>query len=294
VKPLLAIASPTANGLGWGMKHDWTTLKGLIPKDTPCHTQTAYAFEFLSALYDVTGNQQYIDYLHQIAEHTANDFREWQKDDRLASSYSPIDDRRVVNANSYRALILLEAGRRLGQRRYTDKGLATVRYVISMQKPNGSWPYSEDETFVDHYHTCFVLKNLRKVRVLAVGLENYIDRAVEAGLIFYFSRLFSSDGYPKPFAVKPRLVLHKYDSYDLAESIGLLALMRMEPERLLRLVEFARDKFQTKEGWFVFRQYPMFPVKGIPYLRYANSAMFSSLTLVASLSSKGANPVQNR
>lgn len=280
VQPLLDMASPMARGLGWGLKHEWMTVKGIIPIDTPCHTQTAYGFEFFSGLHRATGKDEYLEHLHRIAEHTANDFHELWMGERLASSYSTIDDRRVVNANSYRALILLHSGQTFGESRYTEKGIATVRYVLSMQKIDGSWSYSEEEPFVDHYHTCFVLKNLFKVKAMVGELKSEVEQSIEHGLEFYFTRLFYRNGYPKPFAVKPRLVLHRYDSYDLAECIGLLSLMKIYPERLTRLLDFARREFQTKEGWFIFREYPFVPLKGIPYMRYANSAMFFALTNV--------------
>lgn len=283
VQPLLAMASPFAKGLGWGMKHDWMTVKGLIPKDTPCHTQTAYAYELFASLHAVTGKALYEDYLAQIASHEANDFPEWQTGETLVSSYSTLDSRKVVNANSYRMLMLLDAGRRFKKQQYIDKGLATLRYVLSMQQADGSWPYAEDQQFVDTYHTCFVLKNLFKSRNNAGGLEGEIDSAIERGFKYYVSHLFDEKGYPVPFAVRPRMVLHKYDSYDLAESIGLLAELDKEPERLRHLLAFAAERFQTKEGWFRFRLYWSVPFKGIPYMRYANSAMFLALTKALNL-----------
>ena len=107
-----------------------------------------------------------------------------------------------------------------------------------------------------------------------------IDLVIQKGLNYYFSNLFNDKGIPIPYAIKPRLTLHKYDSYDLAESIGLLAELNIEEERLAKLINFAQTNFQTKEGWFVFRIYPFVKNKGIPYMRYANSAMFLALTKV--------------
>jgi hypothetical protein len=287
VQPLLAMACPGTTGLGWGMKHDWMTIAGLIPRDTPCNTQTAYAYEFLAELHARKEDSRYEDLLAATARHVATDFHEWSEGDRLACSYSTRDRRRVVNANSYRALILVDAGCRLGEPIYTDKGLRTVRFVLSMQHLDGSWPYSEDEPFVDTYHTCFVLKNLHKISKLVPGVEG-LSAAIERGLRFYFDRLYDGRGNPIPFAVKPRLVLHEYDAYDVAESIGLLAEMNLEHGRLDHLLRLAHDRFQTREGWFAFRTYRFPAARGIPYLRYANSAMFLALSKVLRLGIGGA------
>ena len=280
VRPLEEMSSPLAKGAGWGMKHEWVTVKGVISSDTPCHSQTAYVYEFLARLLEHAGDSNLQRFLQRIAYHTANDFPEWWERDRLVSSYSMLDERRIVNANSYRMLILLDAGKRFGSQEFVNKGLGTLRYVLSMQQTDGSWPYGEQEKFVDTYHTCFVLKNLYKVKDLVGDLRVDVEHSIERGLRFYFQNLFDPNGYPKPFAVKPRLVLHRYDSYDLAESIGLLALMKIDRERLTRLLDFALSEFQTRAGWFKYRVYPFVPFKGIPYMRYANSAMFLALTSV--------------
>jgi len=286
VDQLIAMASPQICGLGWGMKHDWMTVKGLIPKDTPCNTQTAYPFEFFKQLFSLTGRKKYLDYLERIAVHVANDFNEWYEGDRLICSYSTSDDSRVVNANSYRMLMLLHAGKLFSNQEYLQKGLSTLRYVLSMQKQNGSWPYAEDQPFVDNYHTCFIIKNLYKVKKIAIVLATALEDSIAKGLNFFFSHLLATNGYPLPFAVKPRMVIHKYDSYDIAESIGLLAELNIENERMDLMLHFARTNFQTKDGWFAFRRYSFLPMNGIPYMRYANSAMFLALTKVLKLKSR--------
>lgn len=275
---LLEMASPRAHGLGWGMKHDWMTIQGLVPSDTPCNTQTAYAYEFIEKLFDMTNSQDYLIYLESIARHVSTDFSEWRIGDMLVCSYSIVDKRRVVNANSYRALMLVDAGIRFHNEIYLEKGIATLRYVLSMQKEDGSWPYSEDQSFVDNYHTCFVIKNLYKLNKLVADNSLGIDEAIKKGLSYYFSKFYDKKGFPIPFAIKPRMILHQYDSYDLAESISLLAELNIELERLVQLIHFAKKKFQTPKGWFIFRHYFGLPVKGIPYMRYANSAMFLALT----------------
>lgn len=286
VDELIAMASPQIRGLGWGMKLNWMTVGGLIPKDTPCNTQTAYPFEFFEQLFNLTGRQKYLNYLERIAVHVASDFPEWYEGNRLICSYSTIDRSRVVNANSYRMLMLLRAGKLFNNQKHLQKGLFTLRYVLSMQKQNGSWPYSEEQAFVDSYHTCFVIKNLYKIKKIAGVSTQAVEDSIEKGLNFYFAHLLDNNGYPLPFAVKPRMVIYKYDSYDLAESIGLLAELNIEHTKMDRMLYFARMNFKTKDGWFVFRRYPIVRLNGIAYMRYANSAMFLALTKVLALKSR--------
>jgi len=278
VDPLLQMASPRAKDLGWGMKHEWMTVQGLVPADTPCNTQTAYAYEFFVALYSITGNEAYLDLLHKIAKHVAQDFPEWRTGDMLVSSYSTIDERRVINANAYRMYMLIDAGLRFNNPVYTEKGIATLNYILSMQSEDGSWVYSEDQDFIDGFHTCFVLKNLFKVNQMLKNPSPAIARAIHSGLEYYCNHLIDKHGLPVPFSVKPRLVLYKYDVYDFAECISLFTLTGSRRKQLAGIVQFAERKFQQKEGWFLFRLFSFWKSKGVPYIRSANSAMFLALT----------------
>ena len=280
---LLSLACPKSSGLAWGMKHEWMTVQGLVPADTPCNTQTAYPYRFFAELGEATGEPRFRDHLRRIAVHVSKDFPETRTGNLLSASYSTIDNRRVVNSNSYRALMLLDAARRFDDRTYMEQGESTIRYVLSMQQADGSWPYSEDQPFVDGYHTCFVLKNLEASRPLVIDdqLHAAVELAVGRGYDYYFARLFNEKGFPVPFSVEPRLTLFEHDSYDLAESIGLIAEFGHQTFLLPSLLDFARRKFQTRVGWFIFRLYKGIPlIRGIPYIRYANSAMFYALTKV--------------
>jgi len=284
VKPLLDVAAAVPGGVGWGMNFDWPTVDGVVRRHTPCHTQTAYAYDFFAALADTGAAPKYEDLLQRIAQHTSRDYHEWREADHLISAYSTADRRRIVNANSYRMALLLDAGQRFGVAEYTEKGLATLAYVLSMQQADGAWPYSETEPFVDTFHTCFVIKNLIRARRASAVDPATVDAALDHGLRYYLGALFDDDGLPVPFAVAPRLTLQRYDAYDIAESIGLLAELRIEPERLARLVRFVSQRLQTSAGWFRFRIYRVPTPAGIPYMRWANSAMFLALTKVLLIS----------
>lgn len=280
VDPLFKMASPLAKDLGWGMKHQWMTVQGLVPADTPCNTQTSYAYEFLIELYNITNEPFYLESLRKIAKHVSNDFHEWRDGDKLVSSYSTGDQRRVINANSYRMFMLIDAGIRFNDKVCLEKGIATLKYVLSKQGSDGSWVYSEDQDFVDGFHTCFVLKNLYKVSKILNDPSLNIERAIGKGLDYYCEFLIDKNDLPIPFSVKPRLVLYKYDLYDFAECIGLFADMNIKRKQTQKILDFVSKNFQTKKGWFSFRIYSFWPFKGIPYMRSANSAMFLALTKV--------------
>jgi hypothetical protein len=78
--------------------------------------------------------------------------------------------------------------------------------------------------FVDHYHTCFVMKALAKIQALT-GHKGCLD-ALSKGVDYYLANLFETDGLPRPFAKAPRLTVYKRELYDCAECINLCLLLR--------------------------------------------------------------------
>ena len=101
-----------------------------------------------------------------------------------------------------------------------------LRFVLENQNPDGSWFYAMDgvRDFVDHYHTCFVMKALAKIHALTGDAATL--KALGKGVSYYLNNLFDSDGLPKPFSRAPRLTVYKRELYDCAECINLCLLLR--------------------------------------------------------------------
>ena len=65
----------------------------------------------------------------------------------------------------------------------------------------GTTPRMAKGTFVDHFHTCFVLKALAKIE--SHHRESSMPKAIERGVSYYVSNLFDAKGLPKPFSKLP-------------------------------------------------------------------------------------------
>jgi hypothetical protein len=287
---LMAIGVRTKSGIGWGINLHWENLGGYIPPNTPCHTQTSYVFAFLDRLLQCGIGDAGKTTLLEIAEHTLRDYHEFvdDKTGEWVTGYSMLDKRPVVNSISYRACILLRAGELFRNPEYLRKGLSSVRYVLKSQNADGSWDYSRDAHFVDGYHTCFVLKNLVfSMDVLsrtAQSSSEYgsvvkeISSAVRAGYGYYARALLDEHGVPVPFSVRNKPLIYAYDSYDLAEGIGVLSRFH-EPLRLNRILNFLTKRMRTKGGFYKFRYYRYLSriLEGMTYPRHANTALFLAM-----------------
>lgn len=281
---LMETSVPGYKGYCWGYPFDWQNSTALWRRDTPYITTVPYGFEAFLGLYTATQEARYFEAAKSVAKFVYHDLNDSPTSkDASAASYSPVDSTKVVNASAYRAFVLFAAASELGERQYLDKARKNLNFVLESQRPDGAWLYALDnpqEAFIDHFHTCFVLKNLFKInRILK---EDRIRDAVRAGYGYYRANLFYKNGLPRSFAVEPRKQLSRLEMYDVAEAITLGMLLRNEIpaayELALRLGVRAAREFQLSDGHFITRIYRGGIRHTLAFLRWAQAQMFLALT----------------
>ncbi|MFZ0916000.1 MAG: hypothetical protein WAN04_03830, partial [Candidatus Udaeobacter sp.] len=232
--------SPGFEEYCWGYPFDWVWRGGVIKQQTPLITTTPYCYEaFLqvaellgpdgrwqmadgrsedsgnSDLRHLTSDLSATEIVGSIARHAANDIKDFRTSETASScSYTPFDEGGVINAAAYRAFLLTSASQLFSNDEYWQIAERNLNFVLENQNDDGSWYYAVDgvRDFVDHYHTCFVMKALAKIHTLT-GHEASL-RALRKGVSYYLANLFAEDGMPKPFAKAPRLTVYKRELYD--------------------------------------------------------------------------------
>jgi hypothetical protein len=210
----------------WGYPFDWVTRNGVLKEQTPLITTTPYVYEAFLKVFELNPRDEWKLILESIARHAAIDIKDFRTSETASScSYTPYDSGGVINAAAYRAFLLTSASQVLSKDDYWRTAERNLNFVLENQNPDGSWFYAVDgvRDFVDHYHTCFVLKALAKIHALtghAATLE-----ALRKGVSYYLNNLFDADGLPKPFSRAPRLTVYKRELYDCAECINLCLLL---------------------------------------------------------------------
>jgi hypothetical protein len=210
----------------WGYPFDWETVTGTWPRGRPLITQTPYGFEAFEAASRCLTDRHYLEVVESVARFAAGRIPTTViSPGVISSAYTPEDDRRVINAVAYRAAMLTSAGARFGRKDWTQQAAGNVRFVLSTQSSDGSWPYAVDghDDFVDNFHTCFVLKNLFKV--WHFNEDEEVLSAIRLGYAFYKEHLLDEDREPIPFHRPPRLTLFRRHLYDYAEGINLALLL---------------------------------------------------------------------
>jgi len=281
---LLDISIPGYSGHCWGYPFDWQHSKALWPKNTPYITCTPYCFEAFLALHDATGEKQHLCVAESIARFVFHDLNDTETSiDASAGSYSPLDQSKVINASAYRAYVLLEAAARFEDSSYRETGLKNLRFVLHSQNEDGSWLYELDNpqgAFIDHFHTCFVLKNLHKINRRLK--DPAIVKAVADGFAYYRERLFDAAGTPVPFAVRPRTQIVKQDLYNYAEAITLCVLLGDKMvEAIPTAHRLARDlvrSYQLPDGHFVGKVFFGGRRHTLPFMRWPQAQLFYAVT----------------
>lgn len=273
---------PGYQHFAWGYPFDWVTRTGVMRSQTPLITTTAYIYEAFASVYAIDGQQRWLDVMRSTAEHAFTDFKDRPLSaDSATVGYNPHDKEcGVINASAYRSFLLTSAALQFSRDDYRQAAQRNLNYVLDAQQPDGSWHYATDgvRDFIDHFHTCFVLKALAKIDAL-VGHPG-CRRAIDAGVRYYVRHLFDDQGLPKPFASAPRLTVYKRELYDYAECINLCTLLGGRYSELdARLRTTLADLVQNwrkPDGSFRARRL-MLGWDNVPMHRWAQAQIFRSL-----------------
>jgi hypothetical protein len=266
----------------WGYPFDWTTRLGVIRAGTPLITSVPYVYEAFREVHSVDKDERWHRIMGGIAQHALLDYHDVATSSRAATcSYTPASNLTgVVNASAYRAALLMTAAMDFSDSRYEEVASRNAAFVLESQNSDGSWYYATDgqRDFVDHFHTCFVLKALARLENLTN--DRRYSEAIERGIGYYVKNLFDDAGLPKPFARPPRLTVYRQELYDYAECINLGVLLRGRFAELddvvARTVHDLLDRWQKDDGSFRSRRL-LVGWDNVPMHRWAQAQTFRSL-----------------
>ena len=296
---LTASRCPVFKEYCWGYPFDWACRGGVIKRQTPLITTTPYVYEAFLQVHNVLGQENFErstlnaqrstlndqkelkQIIESIARHAATDIKDFKTSETASScSYTPFDEGGVINAAAYRGFLLTSASRVFSNDDYWKIAERNLNFVLENQNPDGSWFYAIDgvRDFIDHYHTCFVMKALAKIHALT-GHSATLE-ALRSGVDYYLNNLFDADGVPKPFSRAPRLTVYKRELYDCAECINLCLLLRDRfptlETTLEKVVAHILESWVKRDGSFRSRKLHL-GWDNVPMHRWGQAQMFRSL-----------------
>jgi len=246
------------NHNGWGLGFPWMSKNGFYAEDIPFITHTPYVMEALLELIhkpSLTHDAMFL--FHDTWRFLESLKVMHEENDVLAVSYAPVNETRiVVNANSYAAYAYalhaihgLPAVRASAQ----SKALKLVRWVTQEQSEDGSWPYYADTNlgnFIDCFHSCFVIKNLVKVRKLIPDSADIINDSIGRGWSFIRNTFYDNKSrLCLRFSIRSHLDPYRWDLYDQAEYLGLLVDFG-ELDEATRFADYVATRFSKGTDWY--------------------------------------------
>jgi len=266
----------------WGYPFDWVTRNGVLKAHMPFITTTPYVFEALLQVNKFRPREEWKEIMASSVRYALNEIKDKPfPGGGNTCSYMPGEEFNVVNAAAYRSTMLVSAAKFFNNDDWLKIANGNVEFVLAAQNPDGSWPYAKDgvRDFVDHFHTCFVMKALAKV-YHATGDKRIYD-ALAKGVNYYVNNLFGEDGMPRPFSKAPRMTVYQCELYDCAECINLCLLLRKDFPQLDKTLETVvagiLKNWIKSDGSFRSRKLK-FGWDNVPMHRWAQSQMFRSLS----------------
>jgi len=281
VNQIISNVSETKFGKGWGQPWIWVTPNGIVPRNSPVVTNTAYCFDALNSYSKIEKNHQLDELFEKILNFLLFDLKGTKISNKAEDSiYGFNFPAKAYNATAYRAKSLLTLGKILSNNNSKIIAKNNINYIISNQNDDGSWFYSEKSLYIDNIHTCFILKNL--IECYNILKQDNIKLSIEKGYYYYKENLIKNCKTPKHFAKVRYPKFRKIEMYDYAEAINLEIEMnnviRKPDYKLLNnyIIEL-KNKYQLEEGYFITRINSFNMKNKIPYLGWPQSQLFNSL-----------------
>ena len=223
--------SKNLNGIGWGIMFNYPVKASVVyDKNAALTTITPYALEAIHEYYQITKDNYLLPVINKIYDFFVKDVKTIEEsDNHLITSYGTFKDRAVVNAVSYSMYSMaLLTGYVTNEKKeiLLSKIKKMYNFIISAQQQDGSWLYDyyEKNTFIDCFHSAFVLKNLIKTNEKATLPDS--EKIINRGFNYILKNFYDEKyGLFKRFALSNKPSLIKFDLYDNAEMLNLFLLM---------------------------------------------------------------------
>lgn len=257
----------------WGMNYDWVyTATETYNKNTPFSTHTPYPLEAMITYYRITKDQELLKPIKSVFLFLEQNLKVMQEDEEmLILSYGVEHDRIVANANAYSmymyALLLPFFPEK---KAYIEEKIQKLyAFLSSVQHENGSWDYAsyDEETFIDCFHSAFVLKNIHKTNHI-VSLEGS-EACVQKGYGYLLNNFLNPKKMLfKRFSKANKISLIKFDLYDNAEMLNLAILL--EDHKMVEALDKSiKASFVISETEVASMIDPLNRRKNINHLRWA-------------------------
>jgi len=196
---LRALAVNANEGSGWGIEFPHVSRFGLSAPRKPTIYVTTVACHALLDEYELTGDRAALEAAREGCRFIFDGFGSFEHAGQQWLRYSQGQSNRIINVQASGASLLFRFARTLDDDRLLRTADRAAEAVLAAQRPDGSWPYSDDgrAPFVDGFHTGFTLQGLAEYASLrGERAISRLDESLSSGFAYFREHLISSDGMP--------------------------------------------------------------------------------------------------
>jgi len=268
----------------WGDYFEYQSAKSALKSNTtntPDIINTVVcALAFLEH-YKITGSKESLE----IATSSKNfivDTLYVSNDGKTFFKYTPTSEpgRITYNASTHGAMFLSRINKYVKDKKNSEIAIKVMDYVISKQKPNGVWYYSEangKEVMQIDFHQGFILDDLYDFIKYTKPVNDRYMKALLKGAEFYRNEQFLPDGKAKWRWPRENPI----DIHNQAQGIITFSrLSEIEPMHLDFAKKIAFWTIENMQGWageFYYQNWRFFTNK-IPYMRWGQAWMMLALS----------------
>lgn len=237
----------------WGYHFDFQSRVFFYPRSMPNSIATVFAGMAYLDAFQARGEPELLDVAHGVGRFFLHHVPQTPDPPGAFFGYLPGDRSPIHNANLLTCALLARVSAATGDDRMGAAAEAGVRWSVSRQRADGSWPYGEKANmqWIDNFHTGYVLEALDACA--RVGITE-AEEPLERGLAYFRAQLFLADGTPKYFANQ----IYPIDMWCVAQAIQTFSIASRLDRGLLNdalgVFAFALREMQSPDGLFMFQR----------------------------------------
>ena len=275
---LLSMQLEGFSGACWGYNFDWQSRNFFAPRGTPTIVPTAFAARALIESAREFSDEEYLATARSVCNFILQDLQRTEaSEEQICFSYSPQDSTKIFNASLLAAEVLAGVGSLTGEAELLEYARKAARFVVTSQKPDGSWPYGTEgaQDWVDNFHTAYVLFSLQ--RIIKTGVSDArFEESLRRGYKYWRETFFRADGWPKYYSNDP----YPADAHAGASAIvTFLELSELDQGSVRRAEDVARwtiENLRDSQGFFYYQKRRFYTVRK-PYMRWSQAWMLYGL-----------------
>ena len=262
----------------WGYNFDWQSRGFFLPRFVPNIICTTFGGTALLEAYEKYGEPRFLEAASSAGDFLTTELNVTYDGDGLCFSYTPLDRAQVHNANLLAAGFLARLWSLTGAKPFLEMATKAVRFSLTRQSSDGSWPYGEDRTqrWIDNFHTGYNLMALWRISQIISDVS--VEEAIAKGFEFYVDHFFTDEGAPKYYHNR----LWPVDVHSVAQSIVTLSELQQlhssAPALADQVCQWALANMRNKRGYFHYQK-TRFYENRIPYMRWSQAWMLYSLAV---------------